>query len=98
MVVIVLGEVLNLYPTLSFSSHLRSGSRNFMNNYELTVTPCIVSSLYLDWESFCEMGSTKRCNCFRVNVSSECYWRLMGSLGPPYWLVVRGGLLSRLLF
>lgn len=66
MVIIVLGEVLNLYPRLFFSSHLRSGSRSFMNKYELRVIPCIEPSLYLDWESFCEMGSTKLCNCFKV--------------------------------
>lgn len=83
MVVIVLSEVFNLYPRLSFSSLLRSGSRNIINKYELRVTPCIVSSLYLDREGFCEMGSTKRCSCFRVNEYGECYWRLMGSLGLP---------------
>ena len=39
------GDVLKWYPRLSFSSHLRSGSRNMMNRYGLRVSPCMVPRL-----------------------------------------------------
>ena len=62
MVVTVLGKVLNLRTRLSFSSHLRSGSRNITNKYGLRVSPCILPQTDLDWEGAgvcCEMGSMK---------------------------------------
>ena len=36
-------EVLNVYPKLSLSSHLSSGSKNIRKRYGLRVSPCIVS-------------------------------------------------------
>lgn len=38
-------EVLKWYPMLSFSSHLRRGSRKMINRYGLSVSPCIVPLL-----------------------------------------------------
>ena len=37
--------MLKWYPKLSFSSHLRSGSRNIINRYGLRVSPCMVPRL-----------------------------------------------------
>ena len=38
-------DVLKWYPRLSFSSHLRSGSKNIINRYGLRVSPCMVPRL-----------------------------------------------------
>ena len=35
-------DVLSLYPRLSLSNHLSSGSRDMINRYELSVSPCMV--------------------------------------------------------
>ena len=37
--------VLKWYSMLSFSSHLNSGSKNIINKYGLSVSPCMVSRL-----------------------------------------------------
>ena len=37
--------MLKWYPKLSFSSHLRSGSKNMINRYGLRVSPCMVPRL-----------------------------------------------------
>ena len=37
--------MLKWYPKLSFSSHLRSGSRNIINRYGLRVSPCMIPRL-----------------------------------------------------
>ena len=39
------GEVLKLYPKLSCSNHLRSGSINMMKMYGLSVSHCMVPQL-----------------------------------------------------
>lgn len=42
VVVHVERDVLKWYPMLSFSNHLRSGSKNIINMYGLRVSPCMI--------------------------------------------------------
>ena len=83
-------DVPKVYPLFLYCSHLRRGSKNMINKFELRVSPCIVPF----W-----MGIGKVLpKCSPVNIVEDCEYMLpmkfMESMGNPRSFIIAKSLAS----